>query len=266
MSHDPEAIEDAHVIDIGGDDGFEVVASGDRYVVGRRGDRHEIWDSRERTVVGTYRGARGRRNAWLEFKALEGRQHDRRRRTKTRWSVVVGLSLAIVLVAGGTVAIYLNRLPAPATPARPATGPSIVRVENTDGGYAFRVPGDWTDVQDGASTRLASPDGDVTVVIDPSGDENLEAAATARAESLTFGWLDLTLEAPRQRSVGDAPAVSVGGTGTTVAGDDFRFVAIALQTRTGAYAIAITLRAGADPSRTTAAIDGILSSFRVPAA
>jgi hypothetical protein len=266
MSHDPEKAEGAQVIDIDGDDRFEVVASGDRYVVGRRGDRHEIWDARERTVVGTFEGVRGRRNAWLEFKALEGRQHERRKRAKARWSVVVGLSLAIILVAGTTLAVYLNRSSAPATRSIPAVGTATNHVENPEGGYAFRAPGGWTDLQDGASTQVASPDGDVTISVDLAGVGDPAAAATTRADSLTVDWPEVSLEAPQQRMVGGAPAVSVGGTGTTVAGDRYRFVAIGVQTPAGAYTIAITIRMTADLSRTTPAIDGILSSFRAPTA
>jgi len=264
MSHHPEKIDDGQIIDIGDGDGFEVVASGDRYVVRRRGDRHEIWDARERTVVRTFEGARGRRNAWFEFKALEGRQHERRRRTTTRWSVVAGLTLAIALVAGGTIWVYLNRSPVASSPQ--AAGPATMRVENFEGGYAFRIPQGWTDLQDGTGTEVASPDGHVTVSVGLAGTGEPEAASAARADALSAGWATVSLEAPQQRTVGDAPAVSVGGTGTTVSGEAVRFVAIAVPTRAGVFTIAITVPASADPSLTTPAIDGILASFRVPTA
>ncbi|MEO8477340.1 MAG: hypothetical protein ABI572_09845 [Actinomycetota bacterium] len=266
MPHDPEEAEDAEVIDLDGDVDFEAIASGDRYVVGRRGERHEIWDARDRTVVRTFEGARGRRNAWLEFKALEERQHELRRRTTTRWSVVGSLVLAIAIVVGATIALSLGGSSSSTIPSNAAQGPDTMRVENVEGGYAFRAPAGWSDLQEGDATVLTGPNGEVTVSVDVATTDDLEAAATARVGSVTAGWSDVVVEAPQQRLVGAAPAVSVGGTGTDPGGESFRYVTIGVLTSARTYTIAIVVRESADPALTTPGIEGILSSFRVPAA
>ncbi len=266
MPHDPDPTEDAQVIDLDGDEGFEVVASGDRYVVGRRGERHEIWDARDRTVVRTFEGARGRRNAWFEFKALEERQHEFRRRATTRWWVVASLVLAIAIASGATIALTLNESSSTTLLSNGAQGPDTVRVENLEGGYAFRAPAGWSILQEGDATVLTGPNSDVTVSVDVATTGDLEAAATSRVGSLTAGWSDVVAESPQQRLVGAAPAVSVGGAGTVPSGEGFRYVAIGVQTSTGTYTLAIVVRATADPALTTPAIEGILSSFKVPAA
>jgi hypothetical protein len=266
MRHDAQRAEDAQLIEIG-DDGSQVVEAGRRYVLGRRGDEHVIWDTRERIVVRTFVGSRSRRNAWFEFKALEGRQHERRQRAKTRWTVVGGLSLAIVLVVAGTVAISLRGSSTGTGPPAPRADASTVnRIENPIGGYAFRVPATWTDLQDGTSTEVTSSSGDVTVTVDRAGTGDAVAAATSGARSLTTGWTTVELEAPQQRTVGEAPAVSVSGTGTMADGESSRFVSIVVTSGADTYAIAITVRSGADPAVTTPAIDELLSAFRIPTA
>jgi len=265
MSRNARRAEDAQLIEIG-DDGSQVVESGDRYVLGRRGDQYVIWDTRERIVVRTFEGSRARSNAWFEFKALEGRQHERHQRAKTRWTVVGGLTLAIVLVVAATVAVYLRGSSTSTTLAPRMAASAMNRIENPVGGYAFRVPETWTDLQEGASTEVTSSSGDVTVMIDRAGAGDAVAAATSGARSLTAGWTTVSLEAPQQRTVGEAPAVSVSGRGTMAGGESARFVSIVVTSGTDTYAIAITVRSSADPAITTPAIDELLSSFRNPGA
>ena len=267
MSHDPEKIDDAQVIDIDGDDGFEVVASGDRYVVRRRDDRHEIWDAQERTVVRTFEGARGRRNAWFEFKALEGRQHERRRRAKTRWFVVVGLLLAIVLGRRR----HRRGLPRSIVGARDRIGPvgRPGRAPRREPRRGLRLPHPaGLDRPPGRCRDGGHEPGWGRHGLGRSGGRQGPRVRGDRARRLPDRGLARGLAGSSSATDRGRCARGVGGRhrhdrGRGGGADSSRS---RCRRAGGAFTIAITVHAGADPSRTTPAIDGILSSFRVPTA
>jgi hypothetical protein len=120
MAHNEDTPDEAQIIDIDGGDAFEVVAAADRYTVGRRAERYVIWDGRASEVVRSFEGPRARTNAWVEFRALEGREHERRMRVRTRWSVAGGVAAAVVVLVGVYALASMGRAPETEVPqARP---------------------------------------------------------------------------------------------------------------------------------------------------
>jgi hypothetical protein len=239
---------------------FAVITSGRRYLVGQHDDTHLIWDKRRRAVVRTFPGPHGAADAYMEFSSLETRARDRRRH---RWAALVGIA-AIGLAAAVTIlALSSSDVRSSPGPQVASDAASLTRFENPLGGYAFRYPTGWNVASDDTSTEIMDPDGTLQIAIDVVPHGEIAQVSRTVALELTKGWQYVTLEAPQARKVGDGMAVSVGGTGVDPSGSQLRVLAIAVEGGSRTYAITVSLDERADLTKTTPAIERILSTFRV---
>jgi hypothetical protein len=238
----------------------EIIESGRRYAWGRQGDAYSVWKKRRpaETLEHTWAA-----NARQEFRWLEQQAQLRRRRMWTRLFVAGGLVLVYPVAVG--ISLYVNRSsPSTLQQAQVDTvGVAVAeRYVNVEGGFAFRAPQDWSVRSAASTTEVASPGGTVTISIQAAPDGDIDVASETFVESLTTGWTDTQAEAPKSRTVGDLPAVSVSGTAVDETGSPIRFLSIVADSGVRNHAISLAVPRTWDAVSFMPAIEEVLSSFR----
>lgn len=249
---------------------IEIIETGKRYSWGRRGDAYYIWEKRS---PGESLGHSAEASARREFRWLEQEARIRRRRRMTRLLIGAGLvclavaPAAIVMYADGSsdpsqtaVADAPDRANAPTAGAADAAGSE--RHINAEGGYAFRAPAGWNVQTSESSTRITSPTGNAVISILVAPDGGIDAVSDVSTGSIASEWSEIRSEAPRPRTVGDLPALSVGGTAVDGSGTPIRFLSIVIDSGTRNHAIWVSVPETFDATSILPSIDEILTSFR----
>ena len=238
---------------------LELLESGRRYALGRRGDVYCIW---EKGTRGEMLEHSWESNARQEFRWLE--RQDQRRRSRRLVRLSVGLALVLTVAASVAIGLYARDW-FPSTEQSETTQIEATdRYVNAPGGYAFRIPEGWNVGASGPTTEVTSPTGAVTVSIQTAPDGDIVAASQDVAEGLTMGWTGTEFELPRARSVGDQlPASSIGGTAVDSNGDPLRFLSIVVDSGASNHAITVRVPDGQGLAETSPpAIEELLSSFK----
>ena len=235
----------------------EIIESGRRYSWGRRGDEYYIWDKRN---PGDSLGHSWEANARREFGWLERQAQLRRRR---RWSrLLVAVGLICVVAAPVAIMLYADATSSSTSEQAAPEVPATERHINAEGGYAFRVPTGWSVQSAASATEVTSPTGTATISIQVASEGELDAASVAFVGNLVATWTDAQTEEPQPRTVGELPAVSVGGTAVDESGRPLRFLSILVDTGTRNHAISVSVPESSDAVSFMPAIEEILSSFK----
>ena len=235
----------------------EVVEAGRRYSWGRRGDAYFVWDKRS---PGESLGHSGEASARREFRWLEQEAQIRRRRSRLRLLVIAGL----ICVAAAPTAIVMyadDSSSPPQADVVEANGPQ--RYVNAEGGYGFRVPSRWHVQTSESTTQVTSPNGNVaiSVLVAPQGD--LDVVSEASIANIAAAWTDTTTEVSQPRTVGDLPALSVGGSAVDESGTPIRFLSIVIDSGTRNHAIWVSVPESWDAATFLPSIEQILTSFKL---
>ena len=236
---------------------IEVVEEGRRYCWGRRGDAYFVWDKRK---PGESLGHSGEAGARREYRWLEQEAQIRRRRRRTRLLIAAGL--ICVAAAPTAIVMYVN---GSSSPSRADVGHTAgpERYVNAEGGYGFRVPTGWNVRTSASTTQVTSPNDDIaiSILVAPQGD--IDAVSDASIESIAATWTDTKIEASQPRTVGDLPALSVGGTAVDDSGTPIRFLSIVIDSGTRNHAIWVSVPEAYDAATFLPSIDQILTTFRL---
>ncbi len=221
----------------------EIIEAGRRYSWGRRGDAYYVWDKRSPgESLGHSREASARR----EFRWLEQEAQIRRRRTRLRLLVIAGL---ICVAAAPTAIVMYSDDPSAPPQAEEVEANGPKRYVNAEGGYGFRVPRRWLVQTSESTTRVTSPNGKVaiSVLVAPQGD--LDVVSEASITNIAAAWTDTTTEVSQPRTVGDLPALSVGGTAVDESGTPIRFLSIVIDSGPRNHAIWVSVPERGTPRR-----------------
>lgn len=234
---------------------METIESGRRFSWGRRGDAYYVWDKR---TPGESRGHSGEATARREFRWLE--QEAKVRRHRRRMRLLIGAGLICIAAAPAAIVMYADGSAGQSQPVADAVEPK--RLVNDEGGYGFRVPAGWTVQTSESSSRVTSPNGSATisVLVAPEGD--IGAVSEASLVSIASDWTDTQAEAPQARTVGDLPAMSVGGTAIDGSGEPIRFLSIVIDSGVRNHAIWVSVPETADAATFLPSIEEILESFK----
>lgn len=237
----------------------EIIDTGRRYSWGRSGDLYCIWEKGHPSEpVATFVDS-WRLHAYREFREMERDAQDQRHRRLVRAAHVAVLAtvvlIALVLYGSGSPA---RQLEAPGADAAPAA-----RHVNAEGGYSLRSPTGWSASTEGTATKLIGPNSDVSLSLDIAPYGNIDDVSKRFVRTLTAKWTVVEVEASQGRSVGNAPAVSVGGTGTDSEGTPIRFLTIVLDAGKRNFAIAVSTPLEHDPANVVPQIQEIVSSFQL---
>ena len=236
---------------------IEIVEEGRRFSWGRRGDAYYVWDKRK---PGESLGHSGEAGARREYLWLEQEEQIRRRRRRMRLLIAAGL--ICVAAAPTAIVMYVNGSSSPSQAGGGHTaGPE--RYVNAEGGYGFRVPTGWTVQTSDSTTQVTSPNDTIaiSVLVAPQGD--IDAVSDASIESIAATWTGTKSEAPQPRTVGDLPALSVGGTAVDESGTPIRFLSIVIDSGTRNHAIWVSVPESWDAATLLPSIEQILTSFKL---
>lgn len=234
---------------------METVESGKRFSWGRRGEAYYVWANR---TPGESRGHSGEAAARREFRWLEQEAKVRRRRLSMRLSI--GAGLLCIAAAPAVIVMYADG--PEGQPKQVADAVEPKRVVNDEGGYSFRAPAGWSVQTEGSSSLVTNPNGNATisVLVAPEGD--IAAASEASIGSIAADWTDTQAETPQARTLGDLPAISVGGTAIDGSGEPIRFLLIVIDSGVRNHAIWVSVPENADAATFLPSIEEILESFK----
>jgi hypothetical protein len=250
---------------------IEIIETGKRYSWGRRGDAYYIWEKRS---PGESLGHSTEASARREYRWLEQEARIRRRRRMTR--LLIGAGLVSLAVAPAAIVMYAEGSSEPAQTAVAdaadtagvgdtagvADSAGSGRYVNAEGGYAFRAPAGWQVQVSDSSTQVTSPIGNAVISILVAPEVGIDAVSDVSSGSIAAGWTEIRSEAPRSRTVGDLPALSVGGTAVDESGKPIRFLSIVIDSGTRNHAIWVSVPESFDATSILPSIDRIMTSFR----
>lgn len=234
---------------------METVESGKRFSWGRRGEAYYVWANR---TPGESRGHSGEAAARREFRWLEQEAKVRRRRLSMR--LLIGAGLLCIAAAPAVIVMYADG--SAGQPQQVADAVEPKRLVNDEGGYSFRAPAGWSVQTEGSSSLVTNPNGNATisVLVAPEGD--IAAASEASIGSIAADWTDTQAETPQARTLGDLPAISVGGTAIDGSGEPIRFLLIVIDSGVRNHAIWVSVPENADAATFLPSIEEILESFK----
>ena len=252
----------------GGDDA-SFVRSGRVYSWGRQDDSYAVWKGhRSHRPIAVF-PLDSKADAERRFKDLESwvRVRSARRRSRVvRWSrrvavgaIIAGLGVglgALLVVIQGSVGETEASSPEPARTAS-------TRYDDPLSGYSIRVPEGWSVASASSGTRFVSPEGDVSISIQPLPEGATGEVADDFVGSATEPWHDVALEAPVQRVIGNAPAIARGGTALDAAGARIRFLTIVIAASNARHhGVLVMVPPEWDAATGFPQVDEIISSLR----
>lgn len=133
---------------------------------------------------------------------------------------------------------------------------------NAAAGYEFLYPDGWRLEEEGTTTTLINPEGDIVISfgVGPAGD--LMEASESFVETLRTAYEEVQLTGTETESIGGSRAIVVGGGGVIDRGQRVRFLAITVGAVPRNHVIGVFVPADADPETVLPSVRRVIGSFR----
>lgn len=135
-------------------------------------------------------------------------------------------------------------------------------VVNTEGGYRFEVPNDWSTSQAGRTTTVNSPDRTTVITLGAGRPGSLPMAGTLFFQEVAGAYRDVKVIPPEGKKVGSVQALVYGGLGTNAENTLIRFLAITVENKPANYGIAVFTAANSDPKTVLPQVSRLVDTFR----